>query len=79
MLCGEFYSTSPLSIVDNTRSPYFALLTLSQGMAAITADDEDIYLGKLIDQRLYFQVEPLMKQTNFLRKKAGLKVLAFSV
>ncbi|KAL0273351.1 UNVERIFIED_CONTAM: hypothetical protein PYX00_006040 [Menopon gallinae] len=60
MLCGEFYSTSPLSIVDNTRSPYFALLTLSQGMAAITADDEDIYLenGLLSYENPNYHLDP---------------------
>jgi hypothetical protein len=66
MLCGEFLSrigASPLSTVSllplqqqsspafGTRSPYFTLLTLCQGMAALTAnpttvDDDDVYLGK---------------------------------
>lgn len=64
MLCGEFLNrigASPLSTVSllsnpafGTRSPYFTLLTLCQGMAALTAnpttvDDDDIFLGKLID------------------------------
>lgn len=61
MLCGEFLNrigASPLSTVSllsrpalGTRSPYFTLLTLCQGMAALTAnpttvDDDDIFLGK---------------------------------
>ena len=57
MLCGEFLSrigASPASTVSllqpvfGTRSPYFTLLTICQGMAALTAnpEDEDIYLGK---------------------------------
>jgi hypothetical protein len=63
MLCGEFLNrigASPLSTVSllsgpafGTRSPYFTLLTLCQGMAALTAnpttvDDDDIFLGKLL-------------------------------
>lgn len=54
MLCGELVRT-PLSLQLHSnlftsvpRSPYFALLALCQGMAALTApvDDEDIFLGK---------------------------------
>lgn len=45
MLCGEFVRTSPLSFTD-TRSPYFTLLALSQGMADVANDDDDIFLGK---------------------------------
>lgn len=54
MLCGEFHR-APLGLhlnntfVSDIRSPYWSLLTLVRGMAAITAqtvhDDEDIFLG----------------------------------
>lgn len=47
MLCGELVR-SPLSFQSTPRSPYVALLALCEGMAAITAsqDDQDIFLGE---------------------------------
>ncbi|XP_069695921.1 protein Fe65 homolog isoform X1 [Periplaneta americana] len=76
MLCGEFLSrigASPLSTVSllqsspafGTRSPYFTLLTLCQGMAALTAnpatvDDDDIYLenGLLSYENPNYHLDP---------------------
>ncbi|GFG29315.1 hypothetical protein Cfor_01214, partial [Coptotermes formosanus] len=75
MLCGEFLNrigASPLSTVSllsgpafGTRSPYFTLLTLCQGMAALTAnpttvDDDDIFLenGLLSYENPNYHLDP---------------------
>ena len=82
MLCGEFLNrigASPLSTVSllsspafGTRSPYFTLLTLCQGMAALTAnpttvddDDDDIFLGKLLGS---VQYRPLGRGPDFVSR-----------
>jgi hypothetical protein len=83
MLCGEFLNrigASPLSTVSllsspafGTRSPYFTLLTLCQGMAALTAnqttvDDDDIFLGKLLGCVQYI---PLGRGPDFVSRGGG--------
>jgi len=83
MLCGEILNrigASPLSTVSllsspafGTRSPYFTLLTLCQGMAALTAnlttvDDDDIFLGKLLG---FVQYRPLGRGPDFVSRRWG--------
>lgn len=83
MLCGEFLNrigASPLSTVSllsspafGTRSPYFTLLTICQGMAALTAnptavDDDDIFLGKLLG---FVQYRSLGRGPDFVSRGGG--------
>lgn len=91
MLCGEFHRATVGLCLNSVfqadiRSPYYSLLTLIRGMAAVTVqtahDDEDIFLGKETPCKTFlasYNMKTFIYLALFLTLKLCLCILLFIV